>query len=94
MKNGEFLSRSTIKANFLSVSSYTLEPFWSQNSITNTTYTVLHIFAQVLFWTGNQGLTHTCLLFHKCWLILIEMKQKNSLKKSKWPTQRSLIFQL
>ena len=43
-------------------------------------YTVLHIFTQVLFWTGNHDNHQNCdpfLLFYKCLLIFIEMNKKN-----------------
>ena len=65
------------------------------------TYTVLHIFRQVLFGVGNQGnhkYFENSLLSYKCWLIFIGMKQKEILffekKISKWPTEKNWDFQL
>ena len=43
-----------------------------------STYTVLHIFRQVMFLAGNQGNHQNfekSLLSYKCWLIFIGMKQ-------------------
>ena len=48
------------------------------------TYTVLHIFRQVLFWAGNQGNHQNfekSLLSYKCWLIFVGMKTKKNSKK-------------
>ena len=43
------------------------------------TYTVLHIFRQVLFWAGNQGNHQNfkkSLLSYKCWLIFLGWSKK------------------
>ena len=54
-------------------------------------YTVLHIFVQVLFWAENQNNHQNfgpSLLPKKIWLIFMGMKQK----KSKWWTQKTWFF--
>ena len=64
------------------------------NFQSQTTYTVLHIFRQVLFWAGNQGNHQNfdpSLLTNKLWLVFMGMKKKKS--KSKWPTQKNNVFQ-
>ena len=85
-----------------------LKVWWKKNQnwqnysmFVETMYNVLHIFRQVLFWTGNQCNHQNfdpSLLFYKCWLIFIGMKQiKRKLKKKykkKWPTQKNWDFQL
>ena len=60
------------------------------------TYTVLHIFRQVLFRTKNQGNHQNfdpSLLANFHW---VEAKFFSFFEKknSKWPTQKTLIFQL
>ena len=66
--------------------------------ILRNTYTVLHIFRQVLFGAENQGNHQNfekSLLSYKFWLIFIGMKQKNFFfekKNSKWPTKKKLRF--
>ena len=65
------------------------------------TYTVLHIFRQVLFGAGNQGnhqYFEKYLLTNKLWHVFMGMKQKKIFfwwkKNSKWPTQKNWVFQL
>ena len=69
------------------------ENIWSINQYfqwykcTNT-YTVLHMFRQVLFGAGNQGNHQNfekSLLTNKLWHVFMGMKQK----KSKWPTRKN-----
>ena len=64
------------------------------------TYTVLHIFRQVLSGAGNQGNHQNfekSLLTNKLWHVLMGMKQKKifffEIFFSKWPTKKKLIFQ-
>ena len=70
------------------------------NSIEQTvTYTVLHIFRQVLFGAENQSNHQNfekSLLSYKFWLIFIWMKQNFFFLKNifKWPTQKNWDFQL
>ena len=54
-------------------------------------YTVLHIFAQVLFCAGDQS-NHQ-ILPYKFWLIFMGMKQKKLEKNPEWLTQKNWVFQ-
>ena len=64
-------------------------------------YSGVQIRWQRVFCAGNQGIHQNfnkSLLTYKCWLIFMRMKQKKFFffekKKSKWPTQKKVIFQL
>ena len=53
----------------------------------SASYTVLHIFTQVLFWAEyqeNHQNFDPSLLFYKCWLIFIRMKLKKTSPNSQY----------